>query len=103
MVDYLVRNWGIKELEIEDDNFTVNPKRVIEICERIKHHGLRLTMPNAMRADAPINRDKRQNMLAAMKDAGWEQIGLGVEHGDNKFLNDVIKKNKKLRFSLNFH
>ena len=96
MVDYLVTNWDIKELEIEDDNFTVNPKRVIDICERIKHHGLRLTMPNAMRADAPINRDKRQNMLAAMKNAGWEQIGLGVEHGDNKFLNEVINKRLNL-------
>ena len=37
-VDYLVEKFKIKELQIEDDNFAVNPVRVVEICERIKHH-----------------------------------------------------------------
>ena len=57
MVDYLVDKFQVKELQIEDDNFAVNPLRVVEICERIKHHKLRVTMPNAMRADTPINRE----------------------------------------------
>jgi len=96
MVDYLVDTFDIKELQIEDDNFTVNYKRVIEICEKIKKHKLRITMPNAMRADAPIDHDKRLLMFKAMKEAGWEQIGLGVEHGNQKFLDDVIGKRLKL-------
>lgn len=92
MVDYLVNDFKIKELQIEDDNFAVNPVRVFKICERIKHHKLRVTMPNAMRADTPINREKRGEMFKAMKEAGWDQIGLGVECGDPEFLNDTIGK-----------
>ena len=96
LVQHMVDVYDIKELQIEDDNFSVNHRRVVEICERIKKHKLRITMPNAMRADAPINREKRYTMFKAMKEAGWEQIGLGVEHGDQDFLNDVIKKRLNL-------
>ena len=67
MVDYLVDKFQFKELQIEDDNFAVNPVRVVEICERIKHHKLRVTMPNAMRADTPLNREKRKEMFKAIK------------------------------------
>tara|TARA_B100000965_G_scaffold311117_1_gene270613 strand:- start:359 stop:1978 length:1620 start_codon:yes stop_codon:yes gene_type:complete len=96
MVDYLVDKFQVKELQIEDDNFAVNPVRVVEICERIKHHKLRVTMPNAMRADTPLNREKRKEMFKAMKEAGWDQIGLGVECGDPDFLNNVIGKRLNL-------
>ena len=92
MVDYLVDKFQIKELQIEDDNFAVNPVRVVKICERIKHLKLRITMPNAMRADTPLNREKRKKMFIAMKEAGWDQLGLGVECGDQEFLNSVIGK-----------
>ena len=96
MVDSLVDQFQIKELQIEDDNFAVNPIRVLKICEKIKHHKLRITMPNAMRADTPLNRDKRLDMYKAMRDAGWDQIGLGVECGDPEFLNEVIGKRLNL-------
>ena len=96
MVDYLVKNFQIKELQIEDDNFAVNPVRVNKICEIIKHHKLRITMPNAMRADTPLNREKRLEMFKNMRKAGWDQIGLGVECGDPEFLNDVIGKRLNL-------
>ncbi len=96
MVDYLVEKFQIKELQIEDDNFAVNPVRVNKICERIKHHKLRVTMPNAMRADTPLNREKRLEMFKNMREAGWDQIGLGVESGDQKFVNEVVGKRLNL-------
>ena len=96
MIDHLVNKFQIKELQIEDDNFAVNPIRVVKICERIKHHKLRITMPNAMRADTPLNRKKRGEMFKSMKEAGWDQIGLGVECGDPDFLNKVIGKRLNL-------
>ena len=96
MVDYLVEKFQIKELQIEDDNFAVNHVRVNKICEIIKHHKLRVTMPNAMRADTPINKEKRLEMYKKMRDAGWDQIGLGVECGDPEFLNDTIGKRLNL-------
>ena len=96
MVDYLVENFKIKELQIEDDNFAVNPIRVVDICKKIEKHKLRITMPNAMRADTPLNREKRGAMYKEMKKAGWDQIGLGVESGDQKFVNEVVGKRLNL-------
>ncbi len=88
----LVNEYNIKELQILDDNFTVNYKRVIDICEGIKHFGLRITLPNAIRADMPMNREKRLLMYKHMREAGVEQFGISVEHGDQDFLNEVTKK-----------
>ena len=91
-VERMVAEHGIKELQILDDNFTVNAPRVVGICERIKHLGLRITLPNAIRADMPNNRAKRLDMYKHMREAGCEQFGISVEHGDQEFLNQVTKK-----------
>ena len=60
--------------------------------EGIKDLNLRVSLPNAIRADLPLNRDNRLKMFKAMSEAGVEQFGLGVEHGDQDFLNNVINK-----------
>ncbi len=97
MVHYIVDRFRIKEIQIEDDNFTVNFKRVIEICEGIKHLNLRITLPNAIRADTPRNHEKRMQMFQAMRSAGCEQFGISLEHGDQEFLNDVVGKKMDLQ------
>lgn len=92
MIEYAVGEFGIKELQIEDDTFTLNPKRVIEFCKKVKHFGLRITLPNAIRADAPINRDKRLEMFQHMVEAGFTKVGISAEHGDQEFLDKVVGK-----------
>jgi len=94
-IDYiisLVANFKIEELQILDDTFTSNHIRVIKICEGIKHLGLRISLPNAIRGDRPLNHEKRLAMFKAMKAAGVVQFGMSVEHGDQKFLDSVVKK-----------
>lgn len=97
MVHYLVDKFAIEELQIMDDTFTTNYKRVVDICEGIKHLKLRISLPNAIRADLPINREKRLRMFKSMRDAGVEQFGISVEHGDQEFLNKVIGKKLDLQ------
>lgn len=92
MVKYLVDTFKIEELQIMDDTFTSNPKRVIEICEGIKKYNLRISLPNAIRADVPKDRERRLKMFKAMREAGVVQIGMSVEHGDQEFLDKVIEK-----------
>ena len=95
VIDYvhkLVEEYKIEELQIMDDTFTSMWKRVIEICEGIKHLNLRISLPNSIRADLPLNRENRLKMFKVMKDAGVVNFGLGVEHGDQDFLNNVINK-----------
>ena len=91
-IGHLVDNYNIKELQILDDNFTVSYKRVIEICKGISKFGLRITLPNSIRADMPLNRTKRAEMYSAMRESGVEQLGISVEHGDQEFLNQITKK-----------
>jgi len=92
MVSELVRDYQIKEIQVLDDNFTVDYQRVLDICEGIKNFGLRITFPNATRADLPRNLDLRRKMYEQLRAAGCEQIAVSVEHGDQTFLNKVINK-----------
>ena len=96
MIQLLVEKHGIKELQVMDDIFTFNPKRVVEICEGIKHFNLRIALPNGTRADAPIDHEKRLLMYKKMKEAGFYQITISVEHGDPEFLNNTIGKRLNL-------
>ena len=91
-----VKDYSIKELQILDDTFTTDWKRVVEIMKGIKKHKLRITLPNAIRGDYPKDLEKRKLMFNAMADAGVFQIDISVEHGDQDFLNRVIGKNLDL-------
>jgi len=92
MVKYGVDKFGIKELQIEDDTFTLNSKRVVDFCKNIKKLKLRITLPNAIRADAPKNRKRRFEMFQYMADAGFAKIAISPEHGDQDFLDKVVGK-----------
>ena len=39
-IEHLVDNYGVKHIEIIDDTFTINPKRVAAICDEIITHKL---------------------------------------------------------------
>lgn len=96
LLSYIVEKFSAREIQIEDDTFTLNPFRVIRICELIKPLGLRITLPNSIRADAPRDQKMRLKMFKAMKAAGFEKIGISAEHGDQEFLSNVIGKNLDL-------
>ena len=101
MVEYAVKKYGVKEIQIEDDTFTLNSKRVIEFCKKIKKFNLRITLPNSVRADAPKNMERRLEMFKHMADAGFEKLGISAEHGDQEFLDKVIGKRLDLNEIVN--
>lgn len=96
MFQYVHDRFGVKEFQIEDDTFTLNWTRVVKICEGIAHLGLRITLPNAIRADYPKSHEHRLAMFKAMKKAGVDQVSMSVEHGDQDFLNKTIGKRLNL-------
>lgn len=97
MIGFLVKKYSVKEIQILDDTFTTDYKRVIDICKGIKDFKLRITLPNGIRADIPKNHTKRFEMFKIMREAGVEQFGISVEHGDQVFLNEIINKKLDLR------
>ena len=95
-IEKWIEDYSIKELQILDDTFTTDWKRVIEIMNGIKKYQLRITLPNAIRGDHPKNLEHRKRMFNAMAEAGVFQIDISVEHGDQDFLDRVIGKNLDL-------
>jgi len=82
-------NYGIKEITIEDDNFTFDKNFAKEVCRQIIELDLKLTFncPNGIRIDA-IDRE----LLILMKKAGWYSLTLGIESGSQKVLDSMKKK-----------
>ena len=81
---------GITFFYVSDDTFTVNKKRVIEICKKILKKKLKITWVAISRVDY-VN----EEILYWMRKAGCIQISYGVESGSEKirrFLNKVISR-----------
>ncbi|NQU94916.1 MAG: radical SAM protein [Candidatus Omnitrophica bacterium] len=91
-IEYLVREFGAKEIHIWDDNFALIKSRVIRIKDEIKKRNLRLNfaVPDGMRIDSVD-----EELLSALKEMGIYSIAFGIESGSQKIL-DRIKKGIKL-------
>ncbi|MBF0234778.1 MAG: radical SAM protein [Desulfamplus sp.] len=88
---FLVKTYGLKEVNIDDGTFTTNKKRVVEFCRRLRQEKLNIIWTCNGRVD---NLDGE--MLAAMKGSGCKMIRLGVESGSQEVL-DKIKKGLTLK------
>ena len=88
---FLVKSYGLKEVNIDDGTFTTNKKRVVEFCQRLHKEKFNIIWTCNGRVD---NLDGE--MLAEMKASGCKMIRLGVESGSQEVL-DQIKKGLKLK------
>jgi radical SAM superfamily enzyme YgiQ (UPF0313 family) len=70
---------GVSFFYFSDDTFTLDPKRVIEICKRIIEKNLRVSWYAISRVD-----HVEEEMLFWMRRAGCIQISYGVESGSQK-------------------
>ncbi len=80
--------YGVREIHIEDDNFTFKKSYVLEFCRRMKEEfpDVTWTCPNGVRIDT-----LDEEMLRAMKEANCYALSLGIESGNN----DTLKAMKK--------
>lgn len=83
---------GFINFEINDDNFTFNKKRALEICDLIIDNKIKINFQlyNGIRVDR-IDRE----LLEKMKEAGCNFVTFGCESGNEEVLK-VIKKDIKL-------
>lgn len=84
-IEYLI-SFGIKEIRFYDDIFTLNQKRIIELCEELITSNFDLIWSCEGRVDT-VSRD----LLEKIKKAGCYHISYGVESGSQKIL-DRAKK-----------
>lgn len=100
-IKYLIDTFKIREIYFEDDNFTDDRARAIEILDQIRIHfpGLYIKFSNGLRAD---NVD--ETILQKIKDAGGYWVGFGIESGSKSTLSmmrknldlETVKKNVRL-------
>jgi anaerobic magnesium-protoporphyrin IX monomethyl ester cyclase len=79
-------NLGFKRINIADDLFASDTKRVKEICNGIKERNLKFTWSAFARVDT-VNQD----MFNAMADAGCDSVSFGIESGNPEMLKRVKK------------
>lgn len=87
MVDFLVRNFKIREVIFEDDQFLVRKERVAKICEGF----LRAPWSISWCCSGRVNSVDDPALLQLMRRSGCWQINYGIESGNQEIL-DFAKK-----------
>jgi anaerobic magnesium-protoporphyrin IX monomethyl ester cyclase len=77
----------VKMIQIKDDTFTTNRKRVVEICRGIRARNMKLLWSCDTRVDV-----LGDELLREMRLAGCERLSLGVESGSQRILDAIDKK-----------
>ncbi len=81
-----VERFGVKEIVMFDETFTVGRSRVMKLCDEIIDRKIKVAFNIRARVDTV---DKP--MLQALKAAGCRSIHMGVEGGSQRML-DIMKK-----------
>lgn len=99
-IEFLVRNFHIRELHIWDDNFTFDRERLIKICKYLRRKNIKVkfAIPNGLRPDY-ID----EEIIKLLKEMGVYWIGIGVESGNQQTLDKVARgvKIEQIRTAFN--
>lgn len=86
-LEALLPRLRVKMIQIKDDTFTTNKKRVIELCRGIRARKLNFLWSCDTRVDV-LN----EELLYEMRLAGCQRLSLGVESGSQRILDGIHKK-----------
>lgn len=87
MLEAALARVRVRMIQVKDDTFTTNKKRVLELCRGIRERKLNFLWSCDTRVDV-LN----EELLYEMRLAGCERLSLGVESGSQRIL-DAIHKN----------
>jgi radical SAM superfamily enzyme YgiQ (UPF0313 family) len=85
-INYLQSEYGASHVNFLEDNFTVNKKRLVDICEALIKERTDLEWECESRIGS-LDKD----LLLKMKRSGCMRIGFGVESGSPKILQLLMK------------
>lgn len=88
-VERLIERFGVTQLFVQDDNFSVNKNRAKDICREFIRRGYHTKV--SWWAEARVD-CVDEELLSLMKDAGCKIISYGLESGNQRLL-DLIDKN----------
>jgi len=82
-----VKDFGIREIQLLDDTFTVAKNRFREFCALLLEADFRITWSCNSRVDSVDN-----ELLKLMKAAGCHSISYGIESADEEMLERIKKR-----------
>ncbi len=95
-IEILYKKYGYRSLIFFDDNFTLDPKRVIEISEEMLKRDVKISWWAFSRADEVLG---HEDMLEAMSKSGCRMLFIGFESASDEVLKEY---NKKLKSEIAF-
>lgn len=90
-VDYMIKNFGMNVLLIEDDHFLSDKKRAVKILAELSKRNIRIEFPNGMAVYAIDDEVGR-----LLKEAGVTTVQLAVESCSDYVLRHIINKPHKV-------
>lgn len=78
---YLRTGFGVRHINIYDDLFTADRRRIVELCEKLARHPLGIHFNCAVRVGFTDD-----ELLRMLKDAGCLMVSLGIESADPQML-----------------
>lgn len=99
-IDHLVHDFGIREIDIVDDNFTLIQKRAMKICDYLieRKYDLVLKTGNGIRADR-----LSEPLVKKMAQAGFYLLAFGIESGNDEVLKTILKGESKVEIENAIH
>ncbi|HLD07271.1 MAG TPA: radical SAM protein [Candidatus Nanoarchaeia archaeon] len=87
-IEWLIKDFGVKEIDVLDDNFTLDIPRAEKILDMIIERGLdvAINLQNGVRADRLTF-----ELVKKMKRAGVYKAGIGIESGNEEILRSIKK------------
>lgn len=86
-IKWLYEEYGVRQIDILDDNFTFDIQRAENILDGISDIGkIAINCQNGLRADR-VN----ERLVRKMKSAGVFKVGFGIESGNNKTIHALNK------------
>lgn len=91
--------YRIGEVQFEDDTLTLNIKNLFKLCDLLEPLGLVWNTVNGIRVDYHGKKAGiQEKMFKRMSESGCYQVCFGVETGNQKLLNNLLKKRLDLNF-----
>ncbi len=85
-IEFLVKKYGVDEIVFDDDTFTLDKKRVMDICSEILSRNLNIKWLCMARVNTVD-----EEVLTIMKKSGCYQVTFGFESGSEKILKSMKK------------
>ena len=92
-IEHLVETYKIRQIDFNDNNMTLDKKRMETICDLIVERGLDIEWytPDGLRADA-----LDESLLTKMSASGCKKIRLAPESGVQHVVDQIAKKKQSL-------